>query len=365
MIITKGAKPNMKTIPLILAGGSGTRFWPLSRKNSPKHVLNIDGNDTMIGEAVSRFESIAPRGDIHIVTTQQQYSILKDALNVDDTVQFLFEPNQNGTSAAILMAALKLQKTYGDCIICVSPSDHYITIPEEFTKAMLNAVEVAANDDKIVTIGVPPTFPATGYGYICCNFGIQLSSAFKVNEFIEKPDFNKAKHFLSQGNYLWNSGIFVFKSSVIIENCQRFLPRLYDKLSAWSRHIGSSSEYPVLAEIYPTVQNISIDYGVMERSDDIYVIPAIMGWNDIGSWDSLGCIFPPDEDGNIKRARTVSIDTKNCVLFSEKSLIATIGVEDMIIVDCPDALLVCPKSEAQRVKIIVEKLKMGNLEEFL
>jgi mannose-1-phosphate guanylyltransferase len=355
----------MKFIPVILAGGSGTRFWPLSRKNSPKHVLNIDGNDTMIGQAISRFEAIAERSDVHIVTTSQQHAILKDALNPDETAKYIFEPDQKGTSACILMSALKLQKEYGDCVICVSPSDHYITLQEEFNKTIRSAIESAENEDKIVTIGITPTFPSTGYGYISCNFDVKSGEAFKVNEFIEKPDYNKAKKFISEGNYFWNSGIFVFKASVIIENFKRFLPRVYDKLSVWYEYIGKDNENMMLNEIYPTIQNISIDYGVMERSNDIYVIPASMGWNDIGSWDSLGCIFPPDEEGNIKRAKTVTIDTKNCVIFSEKSLIATIGLENMIIVDCPDALLVCPKSEAQRVKSIVDKLKIENLEEYL
>ena len=355
----------MNIIPVILAGGSGTRFWPLSRKNSPKHVLNIDGTDTMIGQAVSRFELLANPGDIHIVTTEQQHEILKNALTSDSQAQFIFEPDQRGTSACILIAALKLEKKYGDCIICVSPSDHYITLQDEFVKVITSACECAENMDKIVTIGITPAFPSTGYGYICCDFDSISGAAYKVREFIEKPDLNNARSFLKQGNYFWNSGIFVFKASVIIDSFKRFLPRIYDKLIKWYDFIGTSKEQEILAEIYPSAPNISIDYGIMERSNDIYVIPANMGWNDIGSWDSLGCMFPPDENGNIVRSKNVGIDTKNCVIFSEKSLIATIGVEDMIIVDCPDALLVCPKSEAQRVKILVDKLKAENLEEYL
>jgi mannose-1-phosphate guanylyltransferase len=232
-------------------------------------------------------------------------------------------------------------------------------------KVITSACECAENMDKIVTIGITPTFPSTGYGYICCDFDSISGAAYKVREFIEKPDLNNARSFLKQGNYFWNSGIFVFKASVIIDSFKRFLPRIYDKLIKWYDFIGTSKEQEILAEIYPSAPNISIDYGIMERSNDIYVIPANMGWNDIGSWDSLGCMFPPDENGNIVRSKNVGIDTKNCVIFSEKSLIATIGVEDMIIVDCPDALLVCPKSEAQRVKILVDKLKAENLEEYL
>lgn len=355
----------MRVVPVILAGGAGTRFWPLSRKKSPKHVLNIDGNDTMIGEAVSRFGFMAKPEDSFIVTSKSQYPILRDALTADSKVNYIFEPCQRGTSACILLSAMTVHKKYGDCVICVSPSDHYITLQKEFEKAMQSAAECAWNDGKIVTVGITPSFPSTGYGYICCNFQNKLGSACQVQEFVEKPSFSRAKTFLAEGNYLWNSGIFVFRSSVILDNFKRFLPRIYDRLAAWYDVIGTGHEDEVLEQIYPALQNISIDYGIMERSNDIYVIPASMGWNDIGSWDSLGCIFPPDEEGNICRAKTVSIDTKNSVLFSEKSLIATVGVENMIIVDCPDALLVCPKSEAQRVKELVEKLKLDGLEEYL
>ena len=352
-------------IPVILAGGSGTRFWPLSRKDKPKHVLNIDGSDTMIAKAVARFQNIAPQENVHIISVSQQKSVIEEALPVNSEVKFIYEPVQRGTSACILMSALKLEKTYGDCVICVSPSDHYITLQDEYDKVIASAILCAQYQDKIVTIGITPTFAATGYGYICCDFNTKSENTFKVKEFIEKPDYSKAKYFFDQGNYFWNSGIFVFKASVIIENFKRFLPCIYNRLIQWYDFIGTEEEDLQLNAIYPDLQNISIDYGIMERSDDIFVLPADIGWSDLGSWDSLGCMFPPDNDGNIIRAKNVSIDTKNCVIFSKKSLVATIGVEDLIIVDCEDALLVCPKSESQRVKDIVEKMKSENLEEYL
>ncbi len=355
----------MKIIPVIMAGGSGTRFWPLSRRSNPKQVLNIDGTDTMIGQAVSRFERITEENDIFILTVEQQHKALRKALAANSSVQYIFEPVQRGTSACILLAALQLRKKYGDCTMVISPSDHYIALQDEFTKVIQEGCKNANEAGKIITIGITPTFPSTGYGYINCDSNTKFGDAYKVNEFVEKPDFNRARAFLREGNYLWNSGIFIFNASVIIENFKRFLPRIYDRLTVWEEKIGTPEEKEVLKSIYPTVPNISVDYGIMERSDDIYVIPADVGWNDVGSWDSLGRIFPPDENGNIVRAKNMSIDTKNSVLFSEKSLVATIGVKDMIIVDCPDALLVCPKSEAQRVKELVEKLRIKNMEEYL
>ena len=355
----------MEIIPLILAGGSGTRFWPLSRKNRPKHVLNIDGNDTMIAKTVARYRDIVPEENIYIMSTSGQKPVIEEALPNNRNVRFIYEPVQRGTSACILMAALKLKKLYGDCIVCASPSDQYITKQNAFNQVLKDAVACAEDHDKIVTIGVTPTFPATGYGYINCDFSEQSGPSYKVREFTEKPDYNRARYFFSQKNYFWNSGIFVFRASVILENFKRFLPRIYNPLSEWYDYIGTDQEDERLNAVYPSVQNISIDYGVMERSDDIFVLPADIGWNDIGSWDSLGCIFPPDEDGNIVRSKNVAIDTKNCVIYSEKSLVATIGIEDLIIVDCNDALLVCPKSESQRVRNIVEKIAAEKLDEYL
>jgi mannose-1-phosphate guanylyltransferase len=355
----------MNTYSLILAGGSGTRFWPLSRKGNPKQILNLSGVDTLISEAISRFSQIVSEENIYIVTASEQLPILVSAISPESKVGYITEPIQRGTAACILMSVLKLYKQYGDMVVCISPSDHYITNILEFTNKIQEAFVCAETTNKIVTIGIQPTFPSTGYGYISCDFDKKANNAYMVKEFVEKPDYIHAKEFVSAKNYFWNSGMFIFKASVIIENFKRFLPRVYEKLMIWYDLIGTDQEKDILEKVYSEVQSISIDYGIMERSNDIYVIPADMGWNDIGSWDSLGCLFPPDENGNIIRAKTVSIGTKNCVIYSEKSLIATLGVEDMIIVDCEDALLICPKSEAQHVKRLVQMLEEKNLTEFL
>lgn len=355
----------MKVFPIILAGGSGTRFWPLSRKNSPKQVLNLSGKDTLIGEAVTRFKLISSEENINILTTSQNRIQIENVLPDKSTVNYIIEPLARGTAACILMAALKLYKKYGDCVMCISPSDHYITKEDEFNKSIQSAIDCAKSIDSIVTIGITPTFPSTGYGYICCDFASKQNEAFAVSEFVEKPNLSKAKEYISKGNYFWNSGIFIFRASIIIDCFKRFLPRIYNKLFPWFEFIGTSLEEEFLANVYQSVQNTSIDYGIIERSSDVYVVPADMGWNDIGSWDSLGCIFPTDENGNIVRANTVKIDTNNCVIYSDKCLIATIGVEDMIIVNCDNALLICPKSEVQRVKEIVETLNQKDLIEYL
>lgn len=355
----------MEVCPVILAGGSGTRFWPLSRRTSPKQVLNLSGKDTLIGEAVTRFKAIADEERIHILTTVQNTVLVKNALGTGSSVKYILEPVARGTSACILLAALKLHKQFGDCVMCVSPSDHYITKQEEFAGAIEKAVEYAAETDSIITIGVKPTFPSTGYGYIGCDYMAPHGQAFAVSEFIEKPALPRAKECLSKGNYFWNSGIFVFRTSVIIDSFQRFLPRLYHKLNSCYQYLNTPAEDEQVGNVYPFVQNISIDYGIIERSSEVYVIPADMGWNDIGSWDSLGEIFPTDENGNIVRAEMVSIDTKNCVIYSEQSLVATVGIENLIVVNCGDALLICPKEQDQRVREIVELIDKKNLVQYL
>ncbi len=355
----------MKICPVILAGGSGTRFWPLSRKGSPKQVLNLSGKDTLIGEAVSRFQLISEEEDIHILTTSSSMIQVKNALSPDSKVRYILEPMARGTSACILLAAFKLHKQYGDCVICVSPSDHYITKSEEFCQALKKAIACAQDRDAIVTIGITPTFPSTGYGYIACDYAAKCGEAYSVLEFIEKPPLAKAKEYLTQGGYYWNSGMFVFRSSVILEAYQRFLPRIYEKLISCEPYFNTPNEDRYIRDIYQSLQNISIDYGIVERSNDVYVVPADMGWNDIGSWDSLGCIFPTDENGNIVRSDTVTIDTKNCVIYSDQSLIATIGVENLIIASCGDALLICPKDQDQRVREVVSALEKKNMLQYL
>lgn len=355
----------MIVCPVILAGGAGTRFWPLSRKDSPKQVLSLSGNDTLIGEAVSRFCSVASEDKIHILTTAQNMCLVKSVLDEDSMVEYIIEPVPRGTSACILLAAFKLHKQYGECMVCVSPSDHYITREGEFTATMQKAIACAEQLDAIVTIGIKPTFASTGYGYIGCDYTCAHGDAFSVMEFTEKPALHKAKEYLAQGNFFWNSGMFIFRSSVIIDSFQRFLPRIYNKLMKCNEFFNTPEEEGYLRDIYPTVQNISIDYGVIERSSDVYVIPADMGWNDIGSWDSLGCIFPMDANGNIVRATTVSIDTKNCVIYSDHPLIATIGIENLIIASCGNALLICPKDQGQRVREVVDMLEKQNLHQYM
>ena len=357
----------MPVLSVILAGGSGTRFWPLSRTKLPKQVLNISGKDVMINETIQRCENIIPFENNYIVTAANQVEKIDDVMmDAVPRKNILAEPSARNTAPCILYAALKLKKIYGDGVMCVFPSDQYITNNEEFSRIMAKAVALAEKTDKLITLGIKPTFPSTGYGYINFDNSCETDGAHPVVEFVEKPSYDKAAAYLKSGTFLWNSGIFIWKISTIIANFQRYLPRIYDKMMLWYDTIGTDKEQETLDEIYPNLQKISIDFGILERSDEVLVFPADMGWNDVGSWDALGAIFPPDERGNILRAdEHALIDTTDCIVYSEKQLVTTIGLNNMIVVSTEDALMVCPKSKAQDVKRIVDELSARGMKKYL
>lgn len=357
----------MPTISVILAGGSGTRFWPMSRIKSPKQVLNISGNDVMINETIKRCENLIPYENNFIVTAASQVDQINDVMIKEvPRENILAEPCQRNTAPCVLYAALKLKKLYGDGVMCVFSADHYITDNDEFSRIMKKAVALAEKSDKLITLGIKPTFPSTGYGYINYDNTTDTEGAYPVNEFVEKPSYDKAASYVKSGNFLWNSGIFIWKISTILANFERYLPRIYDKMMIWYDSIGTDLESEKLEEIYPLLQKISIDFGILERSDEVLVYPADMGWNDVGSWDALGAIFPPDEHGNIIRAdEHALIDTTDCIIYSEKQLVTTIGLNNMIVVSTEDALMVCPKDKAQDVKRIVDELTARKMNKYL
>lgn len=347
----------MQTYSVIMAGGGGTRFWPLSRQCHPKHLLNLSGNDFMINETIKRNQDIIPAVNTYIVTNKSQEETLKQVLmDGVDHGNILIEPVGRNTTACIGFAAAKIQKAHGDSLLCIFPSDAYINRLDEYSTALEKAVAHAASGEDFVTLGIEPGFAATGYGYIKYERSTRQGDVYRVEEFVEKPGIDKAKSYVKSGKYLWNSGIIVSRSSVVLKNIERYLPRLFKQLEALSQYFGTDREAEMTESIYPQLQSISFDYGVLERSDDVMVIPGNFGWNDVGSWDMLGVLVPPDEDGNIIKSEHIGIDTKNSIIYGKK-LIATIGLENMIVVNTDDSLLICPKSRAQEVKEIVELLR--------
>ncbi|MGL6107510.1 mannose-1-phosphate guanylyltransferase [Romboutsia sp.] len=357
----------MKVYNVIMAGGGGTRFWPLSRQEVPKQLINLSGEDALINETINRIENLAKKQDLFIVTNEKQIDALKDI--VKDKCLFeniLPEPCARNTAAAIGFAAFNIMKKHGDGVMCVYPADHYIKDQPGFEKVLDKAVKVAMENEKLVTIGITPTFPSTGYGYI--NFdqeSVVGNEAYEVLEFVEKPSFEVAKAYVESKKYVWNSGMFVWKVSKILEDFKRYLPKVYEKLEQLSKFLGTEEEAKAIQRIYPTIPSISIDYGVMERSNDVVVVPGDFGWNDVGSWDSLGAIYPTDEEGNIKRGDFITIDTSNSIIYSDDKLIATVGINDLIVVSTNDAVMVCRKDRAQDVKKIVDTLKEKDRNEYI
>lgn len=359
----------MNKFAVILAGGGGTRFWPLSRQETPKQLLNISGNDIMLNDTIVRYEGVIPLENTVVVTNKSQSALLESIMHSSvPRNNILVEPVARNTAASILLAALFIEKNHGDSLMIVLPSDHYITDEAQFKKTLDEACSVAILSDKIVTIGIKPTFPSTGYGYISFDQEPTMTkpcSVYVVAEFVEKPNFNKAQGYLASGNYLWNSGMFIWKTSVIIDNFKRYLPRLYKTLLPLYDHMGTSREQEIINAIYPTLQNISIDYGILERSDEVVVVSGDFGWNDVGSWDALGAIFPPDASGNIVKANHLGLQTQNTIVYGNGRLITTIGVDGLIIADTEDALLICTKDRAQSVKDIVDMLKEKGMNQYI
>lgn len=362
----------MKTYGVIMAGGGGTRFWPLSRKERPKQLLNLSGKDIMVNETIDRIANAVGKENIFIVTNETQAQLMR--IETADRMapeRILAEPAARNTAACIGYAAMEIVKKYEDGIMCILPSDHFVKNDVEFTNVMNAAICAAEETDMLVTIGISPDFPATGYGYICTEsgegtqIGVTGKKYHKVKEFVEKPDEETAKGYLESGNYAWNSGMFIWKASTILKKFEELLPDIYKCLVEIGDAMGTDAEAAVIQEIYPEIPKISIDYGIMERSKDVLMIAGDFGWNDIGSLDMLGIMKEEDENGNVLYGQQINLDTKNCILYGKDKLIATIGVENLIVIQEKDAILICDKNKAQDVKNIVDMLKSDGKEMYL
>lgn len=354
----------MKVYGVIMAGGGGTRFWPLSRQATPKQLLNLTGRDLMVNEAVDRLARIADKDDIFIVTNETQVPKMKEATKGRiQASHILSEPSARNTAACIGYAAFEILKKYGDGIMVVTPSDAYIKDTDEFARVLSVAVKAATEQEALVTVGITPTFPATGYGYI--KYAHDGGEVKKVQEFKEKPDEETARAYVASGSYAWNSGMFIWKASTILKNFERFLPGIYADLTRIAEGFGTQDEYTIIDEVYPNIQSISIDYGIMERATDVYVVPGEFGWNDVGSFDMLGVLHKADEQGNVKVGPQINIDTTNCITYSDGRMIATIGLDNVVVIETKDAVLVCDKSRVQDIKQVVDVLKQQDKKELL
>jgi mannose-1-phosphate guanylyltransferase len=356
---------------VIMAGGGGTRLWPLSRKANPKQFLNLIGNRTLFQIAVDRLDGLFNFEDIYVVTIANQAEQLHLQSPQIPTKNFLIEPMPRGTASVVAMAATAIQKIDPHGVMVVLTADHYIENVPVFQSVLRSAYEVAQKG-YLVTLGIPPTYASTGYGYI--ESGIKLGNfsgheAFDLIAFREKPDLETAKAFLDKGGYCWNSGMFIWQVDVILDRFKLLMPDLFIKLSQVESEIGINHSTDHFKEVWGSIEPETIDYGIMEKSDHCAIVPADdLGWNDVGSWDSIFDVVQPDERGNvILNARHIGFET-NCSLVCSTNpdrLVVTIGMENVIIVDSGDALLICPRGESQKVKDLVRYLKDNHLTPFL
>jgi len=350
---------------VILAGGSGTRFWPKSREQFPKQLLKITGQRTMIQNTLDRVSPVIPPENTWVITNEN--NALETCRQLK-TMGFcpsrlLTEPVRRNTAAAIGYSASILSKIDPDAIMAVFPSDHTIAKPEVFCELLQQAKTIATNNH-LVTLGIEPITPETGYGYIKRGQAID-NGAFKVNQFVEKPDGATAKRYLEDGGYYWNSGMFVWKAATLLHEIETHLPKLHAQLDALTINtIEAKGKYPYRMfnesgkNIFESLESISIDYGLMEKSNKRVVLPANIGWNDVGAWTALSDISEKDPQSNVIKGNVVAIDSFESIFQGDKRLIAALGLKQIIVVDTPDALLVCSKDHAQNVKKIVEQIKL-------
>lgn len=353
---------------VLMAGGKGERFWPKSRTNLPKQFLNISGNKSMIQQSITRLEKLVDISQIFVVTNGLYAELIKAQIPHLPHENIIIEPVGRNTAPCIGLASIIIEERFPDSTMIVLPSDHIIENEEGFIKILQAGVEVAQDRKSLVTLGIKPVYPETGYGYIESTDQKQVVNAldvYRVNKFVEKPDQSTAEAYLRAGNYYWNSGIFVWKTEVIRRYIQRLMPEMHDILETMRAAFGSVNRDEIISKEFTKMPDQSIDYGIMEKVDNIYVIPCIFGWDDVGSWTALERINELDENGNVIKGNILNLDTKRCIIESNGKLIATLGIEDLIIVDTEDVTLICSKDKAQEVKLLLKELRMQKLEQYL
>ncbi len=358
--------------PVIMAGGSGTRFWPLSRQLFPKQLLRIMGGETLIQQTMRRVVCASAPNRVMISTNPAQAESIraqlgewKDALSDN----FVLEPEGRNTAPAIALVALELVRRDPDAIMLVVPADHIVKGQRAFDGAVSLAATLA-KQDYLVTFGIQPIRPETGYGYIRPNRKVTLGKqgllkGHPVSRFVEKPNAAKAAQYLKAGGYYWNSGMFVWRAAAILDEIKRHQPALSLGIERISQLIGSGATRQSVDEAYCALTPVSIDTGVLEQSKKAAIVPVSFQWSDVGSWGSLDEVAPKDKAGNVLVGRVVDVGSRRSIVYGDRRLVATIGLTDMVVVDTPDATLVCPKSRAQDVKLLVDILKRQNAPEHL
>ncbi|MFW6148073.1 MAG: mannose-1-phosphate guanylyltransferase [Thermodesulfobacteriota bacterium] len=351
---------------VIMAGGSGTRFWPRSRANRPKQLLNITGDEILLKKAVELIKPLTSLGRIKIVTTRSQAAAIPQIMPEIPERSIIAEPFGRNTAPAIGISALYLEQEYPDCTMAVLPADHHIQEHEVFLQTIQAAVDKASQVDCIVTIGISPRGPETGYGYIEAGTMLdEQSGVYQVQSFHEKPDVQTAMKFIAKGTFFWNSGIFIVKASVMLNEIAVHLPRIYELLMDIREALGTDEEQTVIEEAYGKMEAISIDYGVIEKSRHVLMVEGSFGWDDVGSWPSAAQRWPHDKENNAYLGEVIVFDSSGCIVHSQKKPVVLLGVKNLVIVEEDDVLLVCNHDRSQDVKKLVEILRAQGRDDIL
>lgn len=356
----KRSKEKLDLRVIILAGGSGTRFWPISRQQNPKQHLKIISEKSLIEETVGRLKGLVPPSRIYTIAVSSQTRILRRLLPRLPAKNFLVEPEARNTAPSLLLATATIYLKNPEAVVIALPADHFIKDVEDFRRKLIMAADAARKFKKIVMFGIPPVSPATAYGYIHVSrkerhefYGDEF---YEVRGFREKPDLPSALEFIQSGEYYWNSGIFLWRADTFAENLRDYAPELF---AVWIKLLPAlrKNDRREIRRLFLEIPSLSIDYALIEKIHGSLMSPGDFGWSDLGSWSSLYEYLPEDKSCNVARGRLVSLESRNCLVFNPGKLTALIGVEDLIVVNAGDALLVCRRDQDQKVRELVEKLK--------
>lgn len=356
------SRPEAGSYVVILAGGEGTRLWPLSRSRRPKQLLNLSGQRSLIQQTVDRVLPLVPPERILVVTERSHADDLREQLPALPPTSIVVEPTRRNTAGALLLAALHLAERAPGATWASLHSDAFILDDDEFRRTLAAAIEVAARGEHLVTTGIRPQAPATAYGYIQQAEQIDTVDGYPVHRvarFVEKPDLDTARRYVQQGDYLWNPGVFVWQNRALLDAFHRYQPAMLETLS--------SVPLERIDDVYPTIDRESIDTGIMERADNVATLPATFRWTDLGSWAELWSVSDHDAQGNVMRGggRVLQVDSRDNLVIADQRAVALVGVHDLVVIETADAVFVCPRERALDVKLIVQRLQAEGTTELL
>jgi mannose-1-phosphate guanylyltransferase len=354
----------MNLYAIIMAGGVGSRFWPRSTKKTPKHLIKIISDRTLIQDTVKRLEGLVDNDRIFVVTNSLQKGEVEKQLKNIPCENVIEEPFGRNTAACIGLASVIIKSKDKDAVTVVLPSDHIIHDTEEFHNSILCAAEYADESSSLVTIGINPTKPETGFGYIQIDDRSVKDNIFRVYTFAEKPNYATAIRFIESGDFLWNSGIFIWRADTIINEIRNLMPDLYEGLERIQSSLGEADFTNILNNVYGQLRKVSIDYGIMEKSKRVFLTKGSFRWSDVGSWEEVYHLSEKDNDGNVINGLVYTDMVIDSFVHSEDNFTAVIGVDNLMIVNTRDALLVCRRDKSQEVKKVVDYLKINKLDQF-